>query len=237
MSRGDMVLYCETLREIAWDVNAWNDLTYLLSDEAETPQEFLRRQEHFLAVYFGLVGVSRRSTDSQRLQDGCDYFLNPKLAVQVTPVPTRTPGPTITPQPTSTPTVTPTPTNTATPTITPTPTATPTDAEIGHAMIDHINQRTRNYLESRFVPTEPGSFDQFALNWGDMLAHCGVLREANWDSIEWNNYRYGILNDLPMEVSIGMSWLFEFLIQTLQEQRDMTTAESIQFRCGFFGVA
>ena len=66
VSHEDMILYCEGLHGLDWDLAIWGSLATDLAEADEpTREEFLRRQKHFNAVLIGLEGVTGR------VQDGC----------------------------------------------------------------------------------------------------------------------------------------------------------------------
>ena len=66
VSRNDMVLYCESFRDMGWDLMLWYDLTDFYIELADpTPAEYLSMQTHFDGVLVGMESVSGRA------EDGC----------------------------------------------------------------------------------------------------------------------------------------------------------------------
>lgn len=66
VTQGEMFSYCESLRDIQWDLLYWDELTMVISEAGDPPPtEFLRRRAHFEGVLVGLQAVSGS------VQSGC----------------------------------------------------------------------------------------------------------------------------------------------------------------------
>ena len=66
VSPSDMVSYCESFRNMGWDLFVWYELTdYLIELTDPTPTEYIAMQTHFDGVLVGMESVSGRA------EDGC----------------------------------------------------------------------------------------------------------------------------------------------------------------------
>ena len=85
------------------------------------------------------------------------------------------------------------------------------------------------------------------VNWNDMLTYCEVLRDTNWDRLEWFSYTQGIQYELRNAPSLKDNMTLEAEYQARQHRFEAVVLgllgssaqwrpEWFQFHCAYFGV-